>query len=363
MFFPVTETARKIDDVTATGDDAPQSLAAVAGWLAGGHPALVGRVIAISGFSTWPGDELMAVDQAGERRGRILGRPGSESIGRRAAAVLAGGGPADLETLTVEIHGAEVIEAGMSCGGAADILLQPSASIPAALWDAFGNRAPVALVTRIEGPTAGPPSMVVTADGRWSGALEVGDPDALAAESASLIGAGHSATRRVDDGAGTVLIESWIPAPRIVVVGEGDLPMAIAGQARLLGWETREATDVGEFRDGLSWGGSSAAAVILSHDPELDAPALGMALAAGAPYVGALGSRRTQSRRLERLAAEGFSEAEVARIHRPIGLDLGGRSAAEVALAIVAEILAVRCGRDGCSLRDRTGPIHDRPGS
>lgn len=335
-------------------------LASVAAWLADGRPAMVGRVIDISGFSTWPGEELIAVDAAGERRGAILGVPGSQSISRRVGELSAG--EAGLEVLTIEIQGAEVSEAGMSCGGSAQVLLQPSWSIPPALWAALVERSPAALVTRIEGPSAGPASMVVTADGRWSGALAAGQAEDLAAEAATLLGSGQSTTRRVDDGAGMVLVESWVPTPRLVVVGEGDLVIALGAQAALLGWESRGVADVAGARAGLAWAGASSAAIILSHDPGLDVPAIGLALAAGAPYVGAMGSRRTQSRRLERLAAEGLSDADAARIHRPIGLDLGGRSAAEVALAVVAEILAVRSGRDGRPLRHRSGPIHDRPG-
>jgi xanthine dehydrogenase accessory factor len=339
------------------------SLVAVAGWLAEGHPAIVGRVTSISGFSTWPGEELIAVDGNGGRHGAILGRPGSDSVGRHSAQLLAAGDDVDLHTITVEIRGAEVIEAGLSCGGSAEVLLQPAWSIPSDLWFALSRRAPAALVTRIEGPTAGAQSMVVTADGHWSGALAVGEPDVLAAEAAALLNGGQSTTRRVEDGAGVVLIESWVPAPRLVVVGEGELVGAIAAQAALLGWETRPTPDLPAVTEGLAWAGSSAAVIVLSHDPHLDVPALRLALAGGATYVGAMGSRGTQSRRLARLTADGVTDEEAARIRRPIGLDLGGRGASEVALAIAAEILAVRCGRDGRPLRERSGPIHDRPGS
>ena len=97
---------------------------------------------------------------------------------------------------------------------------------------------------------------------------------------------------------------------------------------------------------------------MLSHDPHVDAPALATALAGHVSYVGAMGSRATQSRRAERLLASGVTQQEIDRIHRPIGLDLGGRSSPEVALAIVAEILACHTGRDARPLRDRGGPIH-----
>lgn len=352
----------------STPTPSSEALAVVAAWLADGRPAIVGRVIAISGFSTWPGEELLAVDATGERRGAILGRPGSDAVAARSAELMRQTGETGLATLTVEIHGEDVVEAGMSCGGEAEVLLQPSASIPVILWAALADRAPVAMITRIEGPAAGPASIVVTAEGRWEGALSgdtaagQGRVEALAAEAGQLLAGGQSSTRRIDDGAGVALIESWVPAPRVVVVGDGDLPAAITAQATLLGWQTRVAPDLFGVRSGLAWGGSSTAIVVLSHDPELDAPALRLALEARAGYVGAMGSRRTQSRRLERLAAEGVGAGEVSKIHRPIGLDLGGRSAAEVALAIIAEILAVRSGRDGRSLRDRAGPIHERPG-
>lgn len=339
------------------------ALTDVADWLADGRPALVGRVVAIAGFSTWPGDELIAVDGAGERRGAILGRPGSDSIAQRSAELLAGAGASGLDTLTVELQGDAVIEAGLSCGGRADVLLQPSSSIPAELWEAFAARRPVALATRVEGPTAGPASIVVDADGAWTGALDVGDPDAIAQEAVALLASGHSSTRRVEDGAGVVLIEGWVPPPRLVVAGSGELAEAVTAQAALLGWEARTVDDLAGVDQGLEWGGRSTAMIVTSHDGEVDVPTLRAALTAGAGYVGALGSRRTQSRRLERLAAEGVTDEQLGRIHKPIGLDLGGRSAPEVALAIVAEILAARTGRDGRSLAQRSGPIHDRPGA
>ena len=84
----------------------------------------------------------------------------------------------------------------------------------------------------------------------------------------------------------------------------------------------------------------TAALIVLSHDPHVDTPVLETALSRAVPYVGALGSRATQTRRLDRLRAAGVDAADLDRIHRPIGLDLGGRRASEVALSIAAEILA-----------------------
>ena len=133
---------------------------------------------------------------------------------------------------------------------------------------------------------------------------------------------------------------------------------ALGAQAALLGWEWR-ATEAVSDLDGLfEWAGVTAALIVLSHDPHVDAQALSSGLARRVPYVGAMGSRGTQSRRLSRLAADGVPAEDLDRIHRPIGLNLGGRRASEVALAIAAEVLACHCGRDARSLRDTTGPIH-----
>jgi xanthine dehydrogenase accessory factor len=315
----------------------------------------------------WPrrcSDELVVVGEDGTLHGDVLGRHGADRVRRAAADLLAGGAPR-LGSVVVELHGDAVIEAGLSCGGRAELLLQPTSGIPTALWEHLSQRAPIALLTRIDGDGASPSSLAVGADGTTWGALT--GAEAAVDEAVRVLANGHSATRRVEDPAGTVLVEAWVPVPRLVVVGAGDLVSAIGAQAALLGWET-VAVDTrpdGDRWDALDealvWAGASAALVVLSHDPHVDVPALGAGLDRGVAYLGAMGSRRTQSRRLDRLTADGRSTAELDRIHRPIGLDLGGRSAPEVALAICAEVLAAHCGRDGRPLKEHDGPIRERP--
>src|SRR5580658_8191183 len=120
-----------------------------------GRAAVLGRVVDVKGFSTLPGDGLVAIDAQGEQHGDILGRPGAEKLRAAAAAMLASTDPG-LERVTISIHGPEIAEIGLSCGGQADVLLQPVGAIPRALWDLLSSRAPAALLTRIEGPGAGP---------------------------------------------------------------------------------------------------------------------------------------------------------------------------------------------------------------
>lgn len=106
--------------------------------------------------------------------------------------------------------------------------------------------------------------------------------------------------------------------------------------------------------------GAGTPIVILSHDPKFDLPALRCALRSPAPYIGLLGSRRSQAARLASLRADGFDEAALARIHGPAGLDIGGTTTAETAVSILAEIVANRYARDGAPLRSTNIAIHDR---
>ena len=315
-----------------------------------GEGAVVARVVEIEGFSTRPGDELVAVDSAGCLHGSVLAGLGSEQL-REAAASLLEAGTKVPAVVSIDIGDQDAVSAGLACGGRARMLLHPSDAIPFQLWDLLASRAPAALLTRADGEGA----LVVDRQGNVHG----GSPDGWPVDDAiGVLEAGRTEARRVESQHGDVLVESWVPDPRVVVVGTGELIEAIASQGALLGWETRSTNAVGEVAGLLEWGGATGALVVLSHDPHVDTPALADGLASGAGYVGALGSRSTQSKRTERLLARGVSQADADRIHRPVGLDLGGRRAPEVALAIIAEILAAHHGRDARPLSSRTGPIH-----
>jgi xanthine dehydrogenase accessory factor len=292
-------------------------------WHEAGTPAVFARVLSMEGFSTWAGDELVALNQAGEQRGDLLGRYGAEQLASAGSGLLAGT-PA-LGRLAIEVHGKRVAEAGLSCGGQVELLLQPSATVPGDLWTAIARRAPVALVTAIDGPDAGPLGAVVHPGGRWSGAVGAAPgarpPEEALAAAGDLLPAGSTARHVLEHPLGTFLVEAWVPDPRLVLIGGGDLAAAIAAQAALLGWESRASEDVEAFPALFDWGGASTALVVLSHNPHLDTPALIEGLGRDIAYVGAMGSRRTQSGRVERLEAQGVTEDAMGRIHRPIGLD------------------------------------------
>ena len=193
-----------------------------------------------------------------------------------------------LDTLTISIHGKEIDEIGLSCGGQAAVLLQPVGCIPDVLWDLLASPTPVALVTRIEGAGAGPASMVVDGAGRsWGSVGEVDDGIRLQAQ--ALVSAGRSATRRIEAAEGLFLVEAWVPSPRLVVVGSGDLVTAISAQAGLLGWDTKDTDRADDVEGLLDWAGTAAALIVLSHNPHVDTPALTVGLDRDVRYVGALG--------------------------------------------------------------------------
>jgi xanthine dehydrogenase accessory factor len=322
----------------------------------------MGRVIELKGFSTLPVDEMVFIAEDGSFHGQLLGRPGADQLTAAAMGLLGRG--AGLETVGVEIHGPQVKELGLACGGRADVLLQPVDRIPEPFWTSVSDRAPAALVTIVEGSAAGPDALALDREGHlWGGldpAVAAEVVESLAGEGRALLREGRTASRRVETPVGVALVEAWVPYPRLVVVGSGDVVAALEVQAGLLGWEVRasEGVTTGEVEGLLDWAGTTGALIVLSHDPHVDVPVLAAGLARPIPYVGAMGSRGTQSRRLERLRAQGIPEEQLERIHRPIGLNLGGRRAPEVALAIVAEVLAHHCGLDGRPLKEISGPIH-----
>jgi xanthine dehydrogenase accessory factor len=177
--------------------------------------------------------------------------------------------------------------------------------------------------------------------------------------------------------AGDRLELSSRPAARLVVVGAVDTAQALCRVARDLGWRTivvdpRERWATSERvpsadEIAVEWPDDAlvrlqpddgTAVVVLAHQDQIDLPALQTALAGDAFFVGAIGSRRTQRRRREALLELGVDESDVDRIRGPVGLDVGAQTPAETAVAIMAEILAVRAGRSGGPLRERDRRIH-----
>jgi xanthine dehydrogenase accessory factor len=234
-----------------------------------------------------------------------------------------------------------------------------------------------ALVTMIAGGELGA-KLLVRADGSTEGSLgsaELDDAGVSAAE--ELLWAERCETREV--GENSLFVDVIAPAPRLVIFGAVDYAAALCRLARAAGWRPyvcdprSQFATPGRFPDAeeviVAWpeeafarlGGIDRATYIavLTHDPKLDDAALAIALESEAAYVGAMGSRRAQAQRRERLLAAGVEEELLERVAAPIGLDLGAVSPEETALSIMAEVVAVRNGRDGGRLSHSGGRIHE----
>ena len=227
-----------------------------------------------------------------------------------------------------------------------------------------GDRAVVLSVVAGEGVGG---KLLVLEDG-----TTYGDAPELAALAGDAMRRGQS--HMVDE---RVFADVYGPPPRLLVYGAVDTAEALCRAAKLLGWRTIVADARGRFATAeripsadellVLWPDEALAHVrpdlgtailVLTHDDKFDLPMLTASLATEAFYIGALGSRRNQERRKELLREAGVSEADLERISGPAGLDIGAESPAETALSMLAEILAVRAGREGGSLKRSPHRIH-----
>jgi xanthine dehydrogenase accessory factor len=293
------------------------------------------------------------------------------------------------------ISDAEAHDVGLACGGTIDVLVQPS--IPPAVLDAArataadrhsdrvvvsvlpaGSPEPAAGASQL-GPT-GPmePTLIVHRDGRLEGTLGDASADADLVK-ACLVGLSRGTSGAIELAGRQLFLEAFPARPRLVVVGAVAVASALVRLARDLGYDTvvidgrtafatRERfPEVGrlvvgwpdEAADEIGLGPADALAV-LSHDPKFDDPAIFEGLSRGCRYVGAIGSRKTQRQRRERLLGRGLSDAQLDELRGPIGLDLGGREPAETALAIMAEIVAARYDASARPMRDLAAERDER---
>ena len=224
-----------------------------------------------------------------------------------------------LVTLTVGVT--EALVAGLPPGGEARFVVTPAAALPADFWDLVGARRPAALVLDL--PADGEP------------AARLADPADGGAVARALAAA--TTTTEVD---GDRVVTALRPVPALVLVGGGPILDALAPAATLLGWQPRVLRDGGEAAAVVAGLSGLDAVVVVGHDPEVAGSALTGALASSVGYLGLVGGRRAITACTDWLAYRGVTD--LTGLHAPAGLDIGARSPAEVALAVLAEAVAVR---------------------
>ncbi len=344
-----------------------------------GAGASVGRAVVTRVWGSAPRAEgaCLLANRDGGIAGSVSGGCVESAAAEAIVAAMERGAPV---SVSYGVSDEQAWEVGLACGGTLDVFVEPA--VRPELIEAARGPGGVVLATIIEGDARAGWSWLVRDDGTIDGPLEPvgrmaasdhqapGGLDDLTEDVLSLasqvLANDRSRTHTVERSGGTidVFFELVPRQPRLVVFGGVHIAVPLVTMARQLGYQTI----VADARQGfltkerfptadrlvLGWPGAAfeeigldpaTYVVVLSHDPKLDDPALEIALRSPARYVGAIGSRKTQSARRERLAAAGVTAAQLARLHGPVGLDLGGRAPAETALAILAEITAVRYGK------------------
>jgi xanthine dehydrogenase accessory factor len=356
-------------------------------WYTQGVPVGLATVVGVRKSAPRQPGASMAVTAQGEVAGSVSGGCVEGAVFQEAQGVLAEGTP---KRLTYGISDDEAFSIGLTCGGEIDLFVEilDRRRAPAleALVSSIHSEEPVAVATVIdpgETSVAIGAKLVVWPD-RVEGTLGSERLDAAVTDDTrGLLDQGQTGQRRygargerrLDDL--TVFIQSFAPRPRMYVFGAIDFAAAVARIGAFLGYYVTVCDARAVFATPkrfpqahqvvVEWPhrflpsapvDSRTVICVLTHDPKFDVPLLEIALRTDAGYVGAMGSRRTHDDRLARLRERGLTDAELARLRSPIGLDIGGRTPEETAVSIAAEIIQLRWGGSGLPLTDTEGTIH-----
>ena len=317
-------------------------------WRGRGERFALATVVATRRSAPRPVGSKLAVSEGGELAGSVSGGCVENEVYGAAREVLDGAPP---QLLSYGISDDQALSVGLPCGGEIDVYVQ----VPAP-----------EVVERVLGLVASEERAVVLTE------LETGEQRVV--RDAELE---RGRSRLVELEGLRIFADVYGPPPRLLVFGAVDTAEALCRAAKSIGWRTIVADARGKFATAervpsadelvVAWPDEAlarvepdhaTAVVVLTHDDRFDLPALQGALASEAFYIGALGSRRNQARRRERLLEAGVSEESVDRISGPAGLDIGADTPAETALSILAEILAARASRAGGPLKEAPGRIH-----
>jgi xanthine dehydrogenase accessory factor len=331
-------------------------------WASQSEEIAVATIVRAEGSSPRPAGACLITTESGRVAGSISNGCVEGAVVEQARRVLSGEPPKRLTYGPVEEGSPEV---GLTCGGSIDVFVERFSRLHELLLEALGAREPVALVTPLDGADG----LLIWPDGRAVGDARLRQlaKGLFPGPRTLLLSVGVETTDSCQPA--DTFVQVFAPPATLVVVGASHIAVPLVALARTLGYSVKvvdarrlfatpdrfptvDQLEVAWPEDALKAEelGPNDHVVVLSHDPRFDIPALRIALQSDAGYVGLLGSKATQKRRRDALSEEGVSEAALARIHGPVGLDLGATEPAEIALAIMAEIVAVRHGKSGESI-------------
>ncbi|MFS7877252.1 XdhC family protein [Streptomyces asiaticus] len=359
-------------------------------WCVEGRDFAVATVVSVGGSAPRLPGAALAVDAEGTAVGSVSGGCVEGAVYELCQEALRTG---ESVRETFGYSDEDAFAVGLTCGGVIDVLVSPVRAADCELRPVFAAAASAAAggrTTALARIVDGPPellgrALLVGPDGGWDGTLG-GHPEldrTAAAEARALLDAGRTAT--VEIGAEgsrcgrpvTLLAESSVPPPRMIVFGAVDFASALVRIGKFLNYHVTVCDARPVFATELRFPDADEVVVdwphryldrtevdgrtvlcVLTHDPKFDVPLLERALLLPVAYVGAMGSARTHRDRLRRLREAGVGEPELARLRSPIGLDLGARTPEETALSIAGEIVANRRGGSGAPLTGARSPIH-----
>lgn len=334
----------------------------ISNWYARGERVALATVVSTWGSSPRPVGSLMAVASSGQIAGSVSGGCVEAVVAEKALAILAGASP---ELLQFGVSDETAWGVSLACGGSIEVFVAGLNKIDFdRLTPLIEQNIPFIFATVLTGPGESPGKIfLVDEDGIVEQSHEL-EPvtDWIASQANELLTDRTPRRVTLENSPGIELfINLYQPPDRLVIIGGVHIAIALAKLAKELGYETiivdprrlfaSEERFPGVDRLIQSWPQealaevgltASTAVAVLTHDPKIDDPAIIAALQSPAYYIGVLGSRRTHAARVERLRAAGVAEEAITTLHAPIGLDLGGQSPEEVALSILAEIVASR---------------------
>jgi xanthine dehydrogenase accessory factor len=356
----------------------------VSDWLRAGRTVAAGTLVGVEGSAPLNVGASVYIDADGTIEGSVTGGCVESAVAQAALAMLEDNRPPRLVTYGISDELAGTV--GLMCGGIVHIFIHPvrddAREAALAGLAAIRDEHPAAVATLMDGEHAGRKLYVdATSTVGTLGVTDLLDRN-VTQEARGLAVQGRSTVRAFGpDGASLgsglrVHIAAFAEPPRMVIFGAIDFASALAPLAKGLGYRVTIADPRRAFLDSprfsavaqtiVAWPdrvladmtlGSRDAVLVFTHDPKLDVPAVQAALGTDAGYIGALGSRRTTLDRNARLVAAGVSLEALARVYAPCGLDIGSSTVEETAVAILAEIIARRAGREGSSLRHGSGSI------
>lgn len=336
-----------------------EMLSEIEQWQAEGKAIALATVVSIAGSAPRGVGAKLVVSSTGEMAGSVSGGCVENSVIETALDVLRTG---ETQLVRYGVSDEDAWDVGLACGGTIEVLIEPLGGQFAALRQAIETDEAVATVTVARGTPLGA-RVLIYDDGRILGSLGTRALDDAAVQAAqAALDAGEPGLAQLTDAA-EAFVDIYALPPHLVIVGAVHTAIALSQIGQLLGFrvtviDARERFATKERFPNVdhlivAWPDEALASIrldsrsyvaILSHDPKFDEPALIAALAYPTRYVGAIGSRKTSRDRVERLKAQGITPEQIARIHAPIGLNLGAKSPEEIALSIAAEIVLTRRG-------------------